>query len=180
MTLQCNVCGCRVNGGVGLRAALRGQLLRFTSGAFVRMSADTKPVNVLLPGATRSVQVKLQLDTNVDSLLETLTNDLRFKTNMAKLDTTKLEVRVLWKAEPGAPSTKLALATPAAESALPLLGQVHEVGADGSVSATPVAWSILAPRGGYFYVHVRPPLDVEGPCHRRAHCAFALWDFRMH
>ncbi|RYE82554.1 MAG: hypothetical protein EOO65_05340 [Methanosarcinales archaeon] len=37
---------------------------------------------------------------------------------------------------------------------MPLLQQVHEVGADGSVCATPVAWRSLAQRG-YFYVHVR-------------------------
>ncbi|RYE82568.1 MAG: hypothetical protein EOO65_05310 [Methanosarcinales archaeon] len=38
------------------------------------------------------------------------------------------------------------------------------MGADGSVSTTPVAWSNLAPRGGYFYVHVHStaPVVVQG------------------
>ncbi|RYE82077.1 MAG: hypothetical protein EOO65_05975 [Methanosarcinales archaeon] len=62
---------------------------------------------------------------------------------------------------------------------LALLDQVHVVGADGSVSATPVAWSNLAPRGGYFYVHVHntAPVVVQGalvgsfrPVHLRQLC----------
>ncbi|RYE83603.1 MAG: hypothetical protein EOO65_03675, partial [Methanosarcinales archaeon] len=77
-------------------------------------------MNVLLPGATRSVHVKLQLDANVDSLLETLTNDSRFKANMAKLDATKLEVRVLWKAGADDPSNEQFLSRPPVNAKLPL------------------------------------------------------------
>ncbi|RYE84906.1 MAG: hypothetical protein EOO65_01420 [Methanosarcinales archaeon] len=112
-------------------------------------------VFVSLPGAAAPMEAYISSNATQKGFFAEIRQDADFQPSLTNLNIAKLEVRVLWKAERGAPSAELALAAPAVVSEMPLLQQVHEVGADGSVCATPVAWSSLAQRGGYFYVHVR-------------------------
>ncbi|RYE83147.1 MAG: hypothetical protein EOO65_04410 [Methanosarcinales archaeon] len=134
--------------------------------AGVASAASGSPVTVFvsLPGAANAEEFPLDASLTRSRFIDGLFAHPRFIKSLVKLDPTNLEVRVLWKAQPGAPSTKVALGVPAVNAKLPLLNQVHEVGADGSVSATPVAWVSLALRGGYFYVHVHnaAPVYISG------------------
>ncbi|RYE83602.1 MAG: hypothetical protein EOO65_03670 [Methanosarcinales archaeon] len=116
--------------------------------------AGEQEVYVLLPGVTRPVQVHLQLDTDKDSLLETLISHPHSKAHMAKLNATMMTTRVFWAQDADSPPTEVALTVRATSLGVPLLSQVHVVDADGSVSADTVTWASLSGSGGVFFVHV--------------------------
>ncbi|RYE83863.1 MAG: hypothetical protein EOO65_03235 [Methanosarcinales archaeon] len=112
-------------------------------------------MHVMLPGTAKSVKANVPPFVSSKEFYAELRKDPDHKRVLATLDISNLEVRVMWKAEHGELSTKVALGAPAVNVKFPLLEQVHVINADGSVSADAVTWSSLVGRGGYFYVHVK-------------------------
>ncbi|RYE85514.1 MAG: hypothetical protein EOO65_00190 [Methanosarcinales archaeon] len=134
---------------------------------------------VSLPGAAAPVKSSILPEFSSKEFYAELRKDPDFKLALEKLDITKLEVRVMWKAERGAPTIQQYLSCPPVNAKLPLLDQVHEVGAGGRVKEKPAAWNNFTPRGGFFYVHVHntAPRVVSGasvgpfrPVHSRQLC----------